>query len=256
MPEDPRPLPSDGENIAQNVARSAKEGTHWGGKEGVWAGIVKTVTGKNAYESDKVEQAYKLLDKDQIAQDTAMPGMKAGSRQENIKGNSILIVSGQRYAHVMQSDQQIVDGTQYEQTGQDANFLYMAKRDISVQGDEAHLVYGKQDIFVLGPSTQQFIAKHELTAPEEFEWKQFERGFSAMKLDIALLGVDAHVSALDLHVIDLEVCIFDTDPIVLGMKIGGPEVETKALKLEISLELDVKFRGDILIDLGLGTPFR
>ena len=108
----------------------------------------------------------------------------------------------------------------------------------------------------MGASTQQFIARHELTAPEEFEWKQFERGFSAMKLDIALLGVDAHIAALDLHVIDLEICIFDADPIILGMKIGGPEVETKALKLEISLELDIKFRGDILVDLGTGTPIR
>ena len=252
---DPKPLPTDGPNLAQNVV-SAVKNTHWSGKDGVWDGIKKVVTGKNSYETDKVDATFKMLQTSAIATNTAMPGQIPGSRQEVIRGNSVLTVTGERYAHIESNDKQLVDGTSYEQTKGNAEFVFLANRYLNVTGDEQHLVYGNQDIFILGPSTQQFVGKHELTAPEEFEWKQFERGFSALKLDIALLGVDAHIAALDLHVIDLEICIFDADPIILGMKIGGPEVETKALKLEISLELDIKFRGDILVDLGTGTPIR
>lgn len=255
-----KPLPTDGENIVSGVGRAGKEAAESvvnpTGKDGVFTAVAKTFTGKNAYESDKVEHAYKLLTSSMMANTSALPSLIPGSRQEIIRGNSVLQVTGQRYMSIDGNDTQIIKGIQNEQTIGDAKFAYKTNRYLAVGQNEERLIYQQQNTFVLGPSTEQYIGKHEVTAPEEFEWKQLERGFSGIKLDMAMFGLDIHSTAADVHVVDAELAVFEGKSKVLSEKAKAQEGEAVALIAIISMELDVQVRADVLIDVGLGTPFR
>jgi hypothetical protein len=218
--------------------------------------LVHTVTGKNAYEIDRAEQDFKLLSADGIATNTGMKGLKSGSGQNHITGNYVFQVDGDRLGLINGDDSLKVTGAQTEHIAGNAIFLYDKSRKVVVRLDYDLSVAGDSTRFVFGKSSEQFVGQHEVTAPEEFEWKQMERGFSAMKLDMATFGLDIHAMSADVHVVDAEATVMEGKGGTFHEIIEGQRMNLIALILATAMRLDIMLRADALIDVGTGTPFR
>jgi hypothetical protein len=250
----------DGPNLAaaawNATTSSVGSMTHPLGTGGVFSSLVKTVTGKNTYEIDNAERAFKRLQPTSMQEAMAMPGMDPGAQQHVIRGDSVIHFLANRLRYVDGNDFLYVKGTQTEKITGDATLTYIADRQVTVGRDDQLNVHGDQDTFILGKSKEQYVGKHEVTAPDEFEWKQMERGFSAMKLDMATFGLDIHAAAADVHVVDAEAAVMEGKGGTFHEIIEGQRMNLIALILATALRLDIMLRADALIDVGTGTPFR
>ena len=65
-----------------------------------------------------------------------------------------------------------------------------------------------------------------------------------------------HAVGVDTHVADVELALFKGRGGALEEVLKGQEGKADALQFEVSIEVDVKGRADVLVDIGLGTPFR
>jgi hypothetical protein len=222
----------------------------------VFEKAIQTITGKNSYEKENAEADFKLLEAQAVASDAALSSVPAGIDQTNIRGKSVFHSVGDRMDLIDGAETLVVKKTQTHTVFELAQLLYNNTRKVVIQDNDTLTVNGRQDIFIVGKSTQQFMDTHEVTAPEEFEWKHFERGFSAFKLDTCLLDFDVHATSVDTHVVDVELAGLKTRGGALEEVIKGQKGEADAIQLEISIEVDIKGRGDVLVDIGLGTPFR
>ncbi|GGG97476.1 hypothetical protein [Silvibacterium dinghuense] len=225
-------------------------------KDGVFTGAWKVVTGQNSYEIDKAEAMLKSLQPASIAQAEALTGISPGAHQHIIRGDSVYHFLKNRLRYVDGNEGLFVKGTQTEQITKDAKLEYLADRKIGVKADDELSVFGQQDTYILGKSTEQYVGQHEVTAPEEFEWKQLERGFSALKLDLSTFGLDIHAANGDIHVVDAEATVFEAKGGTFKEIIEAQRMNVIALIVAGALELDVILRGDLAPDYGVGTPFR
>ena len=260
MAEDIKPISSQGESLWGQVGKVAIDPVEglFGKKDGkaVFDKLASTITGKNAYEVDKANVDFKMLSAGGIANPDALGSLKRGTRQDHIKGDYVLQVDGDQYDLIKGNDTLEVTGYQSDHVHGKAKFLYDEDRKVVVGGDYILRVYKASDTFVFGESKEQFVGVHEVTAPEEFEWKQLERGFSALKLDMSGFAMDIHLAQGDLHVIDAEAKVFETKGGTFHEILEAQRGRAIALIICAALELDIMFRGDVLVDLGTGTPFR
>lgn len=255
-----KPLPTSGASLPSATWGSITDGfdsiVHPMSKGGVFSGAVKVATGKNTYETEKAESDFKLLQPDSMASAIAMAGMQSGVHQHTIRGNSVYHFLQNRLRFVDGNDALHVLGTELNQITGDANFAYLANRKVAVGQNDEFAVKGTLDTFVLGKSTEQFVGSHEVTAPEEFEWKQLERGFSALKLDMATFGLDIHAAAADIHAVDAELIGAETKSTTFSDVNKAMKMQLVALLLAGAIELAVVARLNIAPDFGDGTPVR
>lgn len=258
---EPEPvLPKNSDSMwqtAKNIAHNPAEGM-FGQKnaKGVFNKLKTVITGKNAYETEKAEADLKQLSSGDIAQAQALALSEPGTVQTIIRGDHIDVYQGNHFVEVDKGDYLTVKQIQKHEVDGNAQLRFLSNRDLVVRGNYQLSVFKRSDTYVLGPSTEQYVGVHELTVPEEFEWKQLERGFSALKLDTAVFGLDMHASAVDMHVIDVELAVFEGVSKVFREKTEAQEMHAILIIIRFALELDIMIRGDILIDLGTGTPFR
>lgn len=248
--------PSLGDRL-QGVWTNPAEGL-MGEKNGaaVFDKAKKTVTGKNAYEIERAESDFKLLQPGQMNKDIAMAGMKSGAHQNTIRGNSINHYLKNRVRDVDGNDFLTVEKKQEHEVVGDAQFAYDANRTIVVGKTDDLSVKQAQSIFVLGPSTEQYVGKHEVTAPEDFEWKQLESGFTAMSVDMK--GADFAVTAASAEFNVLETAVEGVKGFVEGLHEGakGHEGHAVALRDEaIPMEPVLIIRINILVQVSAITPF-
>ena len=217
---------------------------------------IRTITGRNGYETDKAEAAFRALEANAMTSEAALSAVPTGVDQNNIRGKSVFHCEGDRIDLIDGTETLVVKRTQTQTVFELSQLFYDNTRRVVIAEDDTLTVHGEQQIFVVGESGHQFIGKHEVTAPEEFEWKTFERGFSAYKLDMAVLDVDVHAVGIDTHIADVELALAKGRGGALEEVLKGQEGKADALQLEVSIEVDVKGRADVLVDIGLGTPFR
>jgi len=267
-PESPTPeggndkykLNPNGESLpgaTLNAAINPAEGV-FGQKSGgaVFSKLIHTVTGNNTYEVDKAESDFKMLDTKGISSASALGALKPGSRQDHIVGDYVLQVDGNRYGIVAGNETLTVAKEQAEHIQGDAIFLYDNNRKVVVGANYFLRVFGASDTFVNGTSTEQYVGTHEITAPEEFEWKQMERGFSALKLDMAVFGLDIHASAADIHNVDAELIVAETKSSTFSDANKAMKLKFCALLLTAMIELAVNARLNGAPDFGDGSPVR
>ncbi len=255
MPEE-LGIPDQPNIIADVVTHPITKGLGEKSIDAVFSKAIKTVTGQNGYEKDKAEADFKMLAQQNMMSEAAMTSVPAGQDQQNIRGNYVFHTAGNRTMLIDGKETLVVKGTQTHTVDELASLLYNATRKVVVADDDTLTVHGEQQVFVVGESSHQFLGKHEVTAPDEFEWKTFERGFSAYKLDMAVTDFDIHGLGIDTHALDVELALFKGQGGALEEVLKGQEGKADALQLEVSIEIDIKGRGDVLIDIGIGTPFR
>ena len=255
MPEE-LGIPSQPNTIADVATHPISTGLGEKNLGAVFSKAWKTATGQNGYETDKAEADFKMLAKQNMISEAAMESVPPGTDQQNIRGTYVLHTVGDRIMLIDGNETLVVKGTQTHTVDQLARLLYNNTRKVVIADDDTLTVHGDQQIFIVGESAEQYLGKHEVTAPEEFEWKTFERGFSAYKLDMAVTDFDIHALGVDTHALDVELALLKGRGGALEEVLKGQEGKADALQLEISVEVDVKGRGDVLIDIGVGTPFR
>jgi hypothetical protein len=183
-PDYSKPLTTDGPNIGSSIAGATADAgsaiAHPLSKGGVFNSLWKTATGKNAYETEKLETAQKNLQSDQIAKQFAMPNLEPGFSQTHIAGDATLHVDGDIRLLFKQRRLETTLGM--------ADITHADQRTTSIGVREIHLVYGAQEVFVNGESSAQYTGKRDTKAPESFEWKQLDRAFAATKFDGALVS--------------------------------------------------------------------
>lgn len=241
------------------MGEEAKGGeTQEGGekKDSVFTKVIKTVSGTTTYEMDGARRDLGALSNAAVANDSALTDIPIGVEQTSIAGNSVRYVWGKRTTLVSNNDILNVEGQEIHTIVQDSQHFYEANRRVVVGNNDTQTVGNRQDLFVIGQSSYQYIGDHELTAPGDFEWKTFERGFTAYKIDLCLFNLDAHLMSIDTHVMDVELAGFKGRGGALEEVLKGQEGKADAIQLEVSIEVDIKGRGDVLVDIGIGTPFR
>jgi hypothetical protein len=218
--------------------------------------FIKTVTGQTSYNLDGARKDFRALSNAAVASESALTSVPSGVEQVNISGKSVRHVSGDRIVLIDGSEILVVAETQTHTIMNDSRHFYETNRKVVVGSSDTQTIGNRHDVFVTGESTYQYLNKHEVTAPEEFEWKTFERGFSAYKLDTCLTNFDAHLMTVDTHAMDVELALLKGRGGALEEVLKGQKGEADALQLEVSIEVDIKGRGDVLVDIGIGTPFR
>lgn len=218
--------------------------------------VKQTLTGKNGYETDKAEASFKALELNAVTSEAALAAIPTGVDQTNIRGQSVFHSDADRIDLIDGNEILVVKQKQTQTVFELSQLFYDNTRRVVIAEDDTLTVHGEQQVFIVGESSHQFVGKHEVTAPEEFEWKTFERGFTAYKLDMAVLDLDVHAVGVDTHVADAELALFKGRGGALEEVLKGQEGKADALQLEVSIEIDVKGRADVLVDIGIGTPFR
>jgi hypothetical protein len=225
-------------------------------EEGVFKKTIKTVTFQNGYHNDGKDPGFKALAAASMASLTAISGVKTGTGQIVIRGDSSFHYMENHSVIIEKIDTLVVNQDQNELVKGDTQHFYKQDFLRAVSGNDDVRVNKQRNIIVLGESQENYVGKHEVTAPEEFEWKSYERGFSFLKLDMATLAMDVHLTAGDVHVVDAEATVFETKGGTFHEILEAQRGRAIALILAAAIELDVMFRGDVLVDLGTGTPFR
>lgn len=216
----------------------------------------KTITGKNMYEVERAESDFKLLDPKKMAETMANAGMKPGVHQHTVRGNSVYHYLKDRTRIIDGNEFLVVNKQQQEEVIGDSLLTYDSNRTIVVGKLDDLSVKGPQTIFVLGSSTEQYVGKHEVTAPEDFEWKQLESGFTAMSVD--LKGLDMAVTAAAGEFNVLETSVESIKAFAEGFREGVKGHEGKAVALRdeaIPMEPVLIFRVNILVQVSIITPF-
>lgn len=238
---------------------SSEQGEGGGGEkkeEGVFGKIIKTVTYSNGYKNDGKDTGFKALNTAAMNSTAAIAGMKTGTKQTKIKGDTVYHYLNNHYVVVDGNDTLYVNKKQSQTVHGDAQFLYSSNYLQAVKGNQNTRVNQNRTLIVLGESEENYVGKHEVTAPEEFEWKSFERGFSFNKLDLMGAGVDIHGVEITAHGADVDVGIENAEGAVFHQEIKLNHDEGKGLITRVGAEADALLRIDVLLDLGLGTPFR
>ena len=217
---------------------------------------IKTITFQNGYKNDGNDPGFKALAAASMTSLTAVNGVKPGTKQTIVRGDSSFHFMKNHSVIIEEKDTLIVNGEQNELVKGDAQHFYKSDFLRAVQGNDDVRVNKQRNIIVLGESQENYVGKHEVTAPEEFEWKSYERGFSFLKLDMATFGLDIHLSAGDVHVVDAEAVAFKTKGGTFHEILEAQRGRAIALILAAAIELDIMLRGDLLVDVGTGTPFR
>ena len=229
-----------------------------GEKDGsaVFNKLSKTITGKNQYEVERAEADFKLLNPKAMAAQMALDGMKPGVHQHRISGDSSY--------HYLKNWTRVVDGSEFltvkqkqdEEIMGDALLTYDSNRTVVVGKSDDLSVQQSQSIFVLGPSSEQYVGKHEVTAPEDFEWKQLESGFTAMSVDLKALDMAVTAAAAEFNV--LETSVEAVKAFMEGFREGAKGHEGKAIALRdeaIPMEPVLIFRINVLVQVSIITPF-
>lgn len=218
--------------------------------------VKKTITGKNRYEVESAESDFKLLNLKQMASRMANDGMKPGVHHHTVRGDSVY--------HYLKDRTRLIDGNEFLVVGKkqdeevigDSLLTYDSDRRIVVGKLDDLSVKGPQSVFVLGPSTEQYVGKHEVTAPEDFEWKQLESGFTAMSVDLKGLDIAVTAAAGEFNV--LETSVESIKAFAEGFREGVKGHEGKAVALReeaIPMEPVLIFRVNILVQVSIITPF-
>lgn len=216
----------------------------------------KTVTGKNRYEVENAEADFKLLNQKQMASRMANDGMKPGVHHHTVRGDSVY--------HYLKDRTRLIDGNEFLVVGKkqdeevvgDSLLTYESDRRVVVGKTDDLSVKQAQSVFVLGPSTEQYVGKHDVTAPEDFEWKQLESGFTAMSVD--LKGLDMAVTAAAGEFNVLETTVESIKAFAEGFREGVKGHEGKAVALRdeaIPMEPVLIFRVNLLVQVCIITPF-
>ncbi len=199
-------LPKDGQNLGGAVMEGPEEFVAHPLKSmgEVFDGAKKIITGHNVYDGGKVADAFKILQPKQIGTELALPGLEPGVAQTHINGNVT--------TYLDKNVLLFIQGTRTEMTMQEADFGFMQNKNTAVYGNEEQLNYKRNDLFVLGEATLQYKSTREIHAPEDFEWKQFDRGFSATKLEFAALETSATLAKVEFTGLDYSLKGIDLGP--------------------------------------------
>ncbi len=187
------------------------------GLKGTFDMVAKTISGESGKTKDNVPLKFQNLQDAQMHKANAIKGMEPGAGQHRIKGNYIHHINGLRAIGISGDDILYVGQDQSETVKGDAEFVYLQDRRQSTVGNEAWLVQKTREMWVVGQSSDNYIDKHDVNAPESFEWKHEESTFIAtqnencywgnslygMKTEIGLVDNDISLSGLSydkLHV--------------------------------------------------------
>ena len=217
---------------------------------------VKTVTFNNGYKNDGSDSGFKTLNAAAVPSTAAMAAMQDGNVQNYLKGNVISHYTGDRRAFIDANDILVVLQQQTETITEDVKHIYLADYLHAVKGNEDIRVNQTRTIIVLGTSEENYVGTHEVTAPEEFEWKSFERGFSFTKMDLMGFGLDVHAVQVEAFGANVEAGLDTAEGALFHQEMKLHHEKESPLIVRMGIEADVLLRGDVLIDIGTGTPFR
>ncbi len=200
------PLPTDGKSLGGALAEGPEELAAHPLKtlSKVFDGEEKIRTGHNAYDGSKVKYAFNILQADQISSDKALAGLQPAVVQNHVTGNVATYLDNDVFL--------FIQGTRTEITYDKADFGFLKMKNTAVYGDEEQINYGRNDLFVLGEASLQYKSKRDITAPEDFEWKQFDHGFSATKMEFAALEISATLAKVEFTGIDYSLKGIDLGP--------------------------------------------
>jgi hypothetical protein len=238
--------------MADEGANPSDESSH----PSVFEKFVKTITFDNGYHNDGKDPGFKALNAAAVNSATAMSGLKPGASQNLVRGNTVFHYTGDHYGMIDGNDTLEIAGMQTHTIAKNAEFLYLSDYLRGVHGNEAIRVNGEQTIIVLGTSEENYVGTHEVTAPAEFEWKSFERGFSFTKLDLMGIGFDFHGAEITAKGADVDVGVENAEGSVFHHEIKLTHEKEEVFYTKVGLEADVLLRVDALLDVGVGTPFR
>ena len=242
--------------MAEENGQSGSEQGEGKSEEGVFSKFIKTITFDNSYKNDGKDPGFKTLNAASFDSTAAMSGMKAGTKQTKIKGDSIFHYMKNRFVIVDENDTLYVNGQQACTVKGNAQFLCSSNYLRGVSGNEDIRVNKDRTLIVLGTSEENYLGTHEVTAPSEFEWKSFERGFSFTKLDLMALGFDFHGAEITAKGADVDVGIDNAEGSAFHQEIKLTHEKEELFHTKVGFEADVLLRVDSLLDVGLGTPFR
>lgn len=253
------PLSKDGPSLPGQLGTIATDPAQgiFGQKNfsGVFDQVVKTFTGKNMYETEKAEADFKLLQPQDIAGALAIAGLKPGVHQQNVRGDSVYHFHKNRFRFVDENDWLFVKGTQTEEIEKNATLTYLKDRTVVVGRDDDLSVKNLQTIFVVGPSTAQYVGKHEVTAPENFEWKQMDRSFSATATELKALDFEFKALALETYGAGAELKAVKGEAEGAHESAKGHEGKALAVKNQITpIEIVLINRGNLFVEISLITP--
>jgi hypothetical protein len=222
----------------------------------VFSKFIKTITGRNGYQNDGKDPGFKALNAAGLSSVSAMPGLEPGSSQTLVRGSEVSHYLQKRTVLVVSDDKLSVQGHQDVLIMEDATFLCKADFLHGISGNESIRVNQMRNIIVLGTSEENYVGTHEVTAPEEFEWKTFERGFSATKLDLMGFGLDVHAVEVEAYGANVEAGVDSAEGAAFHQELKLSHAEESPIMTREGIEVDLLLRVDGLPDIGVGTPFR
>lgn len=224
-------------------------------EDGVFTKFVKTLTNQNGYQNDGSDPGFQRLNAAGLDSAAAMSGMDSGVIQQYIQGDCVQHYLGNHFVIVDKNDTLYVNGMQNETVMLDTTHLYKSNFLRGVSKNDDVRVNLQRHMIVLGESSEAYGAKHEINAPEEFEWKTKETGLSVAKIDISGMSLDLHATELDIHEYDIEIA---------GIKTGGFEgyetfadqrAHAAALLNRIGGSIDILGEINAFVSLGFDLPF-
>jgi hypothetical protein len=225
-------------------------------EESVFQKTQKTVTFSNGYQNDGKDPSFRLLNASSMAASAAISNIPPGTHQNVVRGDAVHHYLQNVLTLIDHNDTLQVDGQQSETVTLDARHFYKANFLRGVSGNDHIRVNQVRDIIVLGESSEQYLGKHEVMAPEEFEWKSFERGFSFTKIDLMGIGLDTHAANVELYGANVGVGVNSTEGTGFHQEGSLQHEHAPLFHTKEGVEVDALFRLDALIDIGTGTPFR
>ena len=129
------------------------------------------------------DPVFGLLMAKDIASDGAITAVLPGNQQTVINGDSILHLTGNRSERIDKDESLEIIGTQAHVMHESAQLSYEKSRLIAVKEFDLQRIHGGRDVVVIGETNELYMAKREVSAPEDFEWKQFDRSYNTTKFD-------------------------------------------------------------------------
>lgn len=230
--------------------------SHESGIQSVFDHALKTVTFSNGYKNDGQDSGFKALNSASLANSIAMSGVRAGTKQVVIRGDAVYHFLKNHLVMIDGNDSLYVKGEQSETVEQNTEHIYDSDFLRAVKANDHLRVNGTRDLIVLGASEENYVGTHEVTAPQEFEWKSFEHGFSFTKIDLMGFGLDIHALEVEAYGANVEAGVDTAEGAVFHQELKLHHEKESPLIVRVGVEADVLLRGDVLIDIGTGTPFR
>jgi hypothetical protein len=218
--------------------------------------VIKTITFSNGYQKDGQDAGFKALAAASMDSSSAISGVKAGTKQTIIRGDVVHHFKGNHYVIVDKNDTLFVNEKQSVTVEGNTQHLYNSNFLRAVKGNDYVRVNSSRNLIVLGETTEDYLGTHEITAPEEFEWKSFERGFSFTKLDLMGIGFDFHGAEITGKGADVDVGVENAEGAVFHQEIKFTKEKENLFHQTVGVAVDVLLRVDAMVDIGVGTPFR